>query len=176
MSQNEDNYYEEQEDRPGELHPIQDAPKKMGDHTDPNAHIKYGRVINVPLCSTSDRKVTELKECYLALYDTFMIYKVLAKCDKLVHNEEVATDEWLPMKINYRFTRTRKDILDVSMDYDNRHKLYFVQMTWVGNIEYNWYYERGQDAKLLHDLLQNYFVTRPDMVVYPDPPAPQHTS
>jgi hypothetical protein len=151
-------YYEE----PGQTLPEQPAPSKMGDHTDPNADVQYGLVVDVPLCSLKFRRVTELKESFIALYNTFMIYKVIGKYE-VPDNIEVPEGEWHEEKCNYRWTRARADIADVSMRYDNVEKLYAVDMAFKGVGDCTWYFLKGQDAKNLHDRLQNYFITRVDM-------------
>ena len=152
------NYYEDKEDSPQKF-PVHDAPKMMGDPQDTGAKIHYGTVINVPLCSLSRRRVTELKECFLALYDMFLIYKVIGRYEQ-PESEDLPEGEWKSVKANYRWTRARRDIVDVSMFYDNNEHLWTVQMTWVAAGEYNWHFVKGADAKKLHDMLQNYFVTR----------------
>lgn len=151
-------YYEEEQQQP-ERFATNAAPKKMGEHDDPNATVHYGTVINVPLCSLTKRKVTELKECYIALYSTFTLYKVVGRYDTPV-DDDLPEGEWKSVKANYRWTRARCDISEVSMFYDNGEGLWTVQMCWRGAGEYNWHFERGADAKKLHDVLQNYFITR----------------
>lgn len=149
---------EEQEKNPQKF-PVQPAPRMMGDPQDTNAKVHYGTVINVPLCSLTKRRVTDLKECFLALYDTFCIYKVIGRYEQPV-DDDLLEGEWKSVKANYRWTRARKDISAVEMFYDNNEGLWTVQMVWKSAGEYNWHFLKGADAKKLHDMLQNYFITR----------------
>ena len=122
--------------------------------------VHHGMVIPLPLTCLQKRRVTEKpKECYLVLYEHFVIYKIVGKFEAL----DDATETWIPQKVNFRWTRMRKDLTDVAMHYDNDEKLYAVEMEFGKNVQ-TWFFEKGGDAKALYEILQNYFVIR-DMKV-----------
>jgi hypothetical protein len=117
--------------------------------------VEHGVVIDLPLTNMLKRRVTELKECYIVLYDHFVIYKVVGRYEALDDN----TETWVDYKCNYRWTRMRGDMTDVNMYYDNAENLWAVEVEFGKNPQ-TWYYEKGADAKRFYDVMQNYFVTR----------------
>lgn len=118
--------------------------------------VEQGYVINLPLCNLHKRKVLELKECYIVLYEHFLVYKIVGKYE--VFDDEL--EVWKEQKCNFRWTRMRKDLTDVNMYYDNPDDVYAVAIEFCGKNEQTWHWAKGADAKKFHDIMQNYFVTR----------------
>lgn len=155
---NEDYYYEEA----GEKDECPTAPLEPLSKDDAPRQMHRGHIFEMPLINLSKRNVTEVKECYLVLFDKFMTYKVVADYELAEDNDLTDSLDWKPMKANYRWTRMRKDIVDVSMFYDNTEKKYGVSMSFSGGSvpDSSWYYDKGKEAKKIHDVLQNYLITR----------------
>lgn len=171
MGDNE--YYDEQEGSepgfkpaheipPREAAPTQEGAKREDSQNPGDVKVEYGHVFNLPLCNLRSRKVVELQENYLVLYQHFIIYKVRGKMEELdtVKTEELGTEEWVLTKYNYRWTRMRKDLMDVNMYYDNKEKLWAVELVFQTTGSHGWFFANGKDAKAIHDVLQNYFITR----------------
>lgn len=151
-------------DQFGKGNAANELPPKKGPHADlPREQretegamkVEHGYVINLPICNLLTRRVAELKECYIVLYDHFILYKVIGKLEVL----DEATDTWVEEKVNFRWTRMRKDLTDVSMYYNNHEKLYCVEIE-IGKNTQTWHWVKGADAKKFYDIMQNYFVTR----------------
>lgn len=157
-----DEYYEEPTSSHGKFVPAGDGISmslKKGEGN--NIQVQHGVVIDLPFIHLLRRKVTKLTECYIVLYEHFMIYKVVAKYDALIHDDKIETDEWVPTKANYRWTRMRADLADVYMSYDNEEKSWVLGIDFKGGVHsMAWNFESPHDCKKIHDVIQNYFVTR----------------
>lgn len=129
---------------------------KSSEHTKAGSiKIEQGYVIPLPLCNLSNRRVLELKECYIVLFEHFLTYKIVGKYEVL----DDTTEMWEEHKCNFRWTRVRKDIVDVSMSFDNQERLYVVEIEFIKNTQ-SWCWEKGKDAKNFYSIMQNYLVTR----------------
>lgn len=173
MGENDSEYYEEQQaSEPGFTSSRESLPREKANANDgmsrENAEnagtvkVEHGVVFNLPMCNLRGRKIIELQEHYLVLYQHFMIYKVRGKVEELDAKitEELGTEEWVLTKYNYRWTRMRADLRDVNMYYDNKEKLWAVELVFDTTGSQGWFYANGKDAKAIHDVLQNYFITR----------------
>lgn len=158
QDQQENAYYEEPSSSSKDFVPFSsnDIKGEKSDKEAGSVKVEHGYVINLPLCNLLKRKVNEVKEHYIVLYEHFVIYKVVGKFES--YNDEL--EIWEDIKYNYRWTRMRKDITDVNMIYDNKEHLWAVSLEFCAKNEENWFYQKGEQAKKLHDILQNYFVTR----------------
>lgn len=155
----ESGYYEEPISSSKDFIPLQQPLENIEEHEGSRAagsvKVEHGIVINLPLTNLLKRRVTELKECYIVLYNHFLIYKVLGRYEA----PDEDTEAWKDYKCNYRWTKMRNDLTDVSMYYDNAEHLWGVDIEFGKNMQ-TWYYEKGADAKKFYDVIQNYFVTR----------------
>lgn len=114
--------------------------------------------INVPLAEMLDRKECVVKEGYLILYEKYIVYKMVA--DYLSKDED--TDTWKEMKGNFRWTRMRADIAEVSMSYDNKEDLYYVTLqSGIEDVFTSWFYKSPKEALKLYNQLHEYFISRP---------------
>ncbi len=115
-----------------------------------------GIKLNVPLAEMSDRKDVVLKEGYLLLYDKFVRYKMVGTYAGKDEEDEL----WKDKIGNFRWTRMRSDIADVSMCYDNKEELWYVTLQFTGDLYTAWYYKEPKEALKLYNLLDEYLITR----------------
>ena len=112
--------------------------------------------IELPLTDTSTRKDTIRKECYLILYDTYLTYKVVA--DYSTKNPD--TEMWEPIKSNYRWTRKKDTIADVSMYYDNPEDKWVIYIEFHGISDaISFAFDLGKDAQIIYNQIVNYYIT-----------------
>ena len=111
--------------------------------------------IEVPLANLKDRTVHEVKEGSLTLFDTYLEYKMVGSYNAVSEVTELPTE----FHTNYRWTRKRKDIVDVCMYLDNPEDKYMVC------IEFNrvngttgWHFETIKEAGKVYNQLKDYFL------------------
>ncbi len=173
MAENDNEYYEDQQGSEPGFKPAQETkPRETGASQEDmtremkeeasSIKVEHGVVFNLPLCNTSYRKVVQLDEHYLVLYQHFVIYKLWDKVEEVDDEatEKLGSEEWRDKKYNYRWTRMRKDIMDVNMYWNGKEKLWAVEMVFQTVGTATWFFVNGKDAKKFHDVLQNYFITR----------------
>ena len=68
---------------------------------------------------------------------------------------------WKEVKSNYRWTRTRQNLSEVSMYYDNPIGQWMVSIEFSGVADPSgWLYESSKDALVLYRKLQDYMLIR----------------
>ncbi len=118
--------------------------------------------IDVPIVDSLHRRDVELEECYLKLYEGYLEYKVvyIAEADDFNDFEGI----WKPVRSNYRFTRARKDLTEVSMYFDNPEDKWMVSVEFKGvSGSTGWLFDTPKEAKRVYDQLAEYFITRPNL-------------
>jgi len=109
--------------------------------------------IELPLLEYSKRKDVALKECYLLLCKDHVLYKVVAEYDRLKED----TSTWEETKANFRFTRPRKNMSDVSMYYDNEEKCWSLSIDFAGVSGCNeWMFNDPKQALKIYEKLSQY--------------------
>lgn len=115
------------------------------------------RRVELPFIDLKDnRRNTESKECYLELYPTHICYKVIGRYETL--NED--TGIWEEKSANYRWTRKRADLSDVSMLKDNKYD------TWYFGIEFphitdgcGWHFNDPKECHKVYEIVKDYMVS-----------------
>ncbi len=113
-------------------------------------------------CSYPDslhRRNSIAKECYLMLYPEHIEYKAVADYE----SDEVNDLEgiWTEVTSNYRWTRARRLLSEVSMYYDNPEKKWMVTIEFEGvSQQTGWLYDSPKDALKIYTQLQDYFLGR----------------
>jgi len=112
--------------------------------------------IELPFIDTTTRKDIKRKECYLMLYDTYLTYKVVA--DYSTKNSD--TEMWELVKSNYRWTRKKSAIADVSMYYDNPEDKWLVCIDFHGISDSMCFaFDLGKEAQSIYNQLAEYHIS-----------------
>ncbi len=116
---------------------------------------EQGVRIDLPLLEYSKRRTVNLKECFLLLHKDYIQYKVVANYESL----EEETLLWKPQKANFRFTRLRRNISDVSMYYDNTENAWSLCLEFSGITESNeWVFDDPKQCRNIYQQLVDYMV------------------
>lgn len=148
-------YYEEQSASIGEFRAAPIGSVKNLPEKDPSLTVEKGVVFDVPFLSLNNRDVTEMKECYIVLFDRFMVYKCVANYISKDNELELERE----YRSNYRTSRARAHITNVEMYFHNVEDKWLVSVDFLGKDPLGWYFESPKAAKKLYEILQNYWVT-----------------
>lgn len=115
--------------------------------------------IELPFNDYSKRRNSVKKECYMLLLENSIQYKIVAEYEDI----DVDTEVWMEKKANWRWTRRRDMISDVSMYYDNKEAQWLVGLEFSGiaGSGNEWMCVGPREALAIYTTLQDYFITRP---------------
>ncbi len=100
--------------------------------------------------------VISITEGYLILGEKFIEYKLVSEYEELDEDTQV----YIPMKSNYRWTRLRSCITEVMMCYDNKYKVWAVELDFNGvGTKTGWSFDDPKKALALYNRLMEYFKT-----------------
>lgn len=103
------------------------------------------------------RRESKREECYMDLFRDYISYKVVASYEQ----KDDDTDIWKEKIANYRWTRLRRNIAEISMHKDN------VYDTWVLSLDFFhidgngilWHFEKPKDCLKIYEVLKEYYIT-----------------
>lgn len=103
------------------------------------------------------RKDSVKKECHLILYTDYIEYKNVSEFTELDTDSGIPT----PSKCNYRWVRKRSALSEVAMAYQSSDEQYTITMDFDGIGDFiAWRFPTGKEAKVVYDILRNYFITQ----------------
>ena len=126
--------------------------------------------IDLPFLDYSKRQNAKCKECYVLLYRHHLEYKIIANYDELNQETEIFESK----KSNYRFVGLRADLSRVGMYFDNKERLWSVDMEFKGVTDTNgWWFETNSEAIKVYDMLREYMTQhlyeKADPIAAPNP-------
>ena len=109
--------------------------------------------IELPLSELTHRKEVVVDECFLILSENFIDYKVVGTYSSDQNEEGI----WKEYTTNYRWNRKRDSISDLNMFFDNREKLWTVDIEFIGIANsIDWHWTKPKEALVIYEKLKAY--------------------
>lgn len=117
--------------------------------------IEKSQRIILPLIDLSTRRNSDVKECYLDLFEKHLEYKVIANYE----TEDSDSAIWTLMKCNYRWARLKSSISSVDMFIDNIEDAWGVEVEFHGVLtRCQWFFKEYKSALTVYNSIKEYFL------------------
>lgn len=115
--------------------------------------------IDLPVLESLHRRDIKVKYCYVMLYPEYVEYKNDYTCFNDDYNDQEGI--WKETRSNYRFTRLRRNISEVTMYFENVEEMWMVAIDFIGiSGSTGWLYHDPKEAIRLYTQLQGYHIGR----------------